>query len=56
MRGPLPLRPLPMDLSLWRHLDTWTKLTLEPRRRVYVKSFYFDAGHHFLDSLTRSLT
>jgi hypothetical protein len=51
LRGPLPLRPLRMELSLWRHLGTWTKLTLEPQRRVWVKSFYFTAGHRALDVL-----
>jgi len=56
LRGPRPLRSLHMELSLWRHLDMWTKLTLEPRRRVYVKSFYFDAGHRALDVLCERLT
>jgi hypothetical protein len=51
LRGPLPLRPLRMELSLWRHLGTWTKLTLEPARRVWSKGFYFAAGHRALDVL-----
>jgi len=56
LRGRLPLRPLRMELSLWRHLGTWTKLTLEPGRRVWVKSFYFNAGHRALDVLCDRLT
>ena len=51
LRGPGQVRPVHMELSLWRHLSGWTKLTLEPRRRVYVKAFYFDAGHRALDAL-----
>jgi hypothetical protein len=49
--GPWQMRPMPMELSLWRHLGGWTKLTLEPQRRVYIKSFYFDTGHRALDVL-----
>ena len=56
LRSPRPLRSLHMELSLWRHLDMWTKLTLEPRRRVHGKSFYFAAGHRALDVLCERLT
>jgi hypothetical protein len=55
LRGPGQVRPVHMELSLWRHLSGWTKLTLEPRRRVYVKAFYFDAGHRVLDALCDGL-
>ena len=27
------------------------QLDLEPRRRVYIKAFYFDTGHRALDAL-----
>jgi hypothetical protein len=51
LRGLRQVRPMPMELSLWRHLGGWTKLTLEPQRRVYIKSVYFDTGHSALDVL-----
>jgi hypothetical protein len=56
LRGRWQMRPMPMELSLWRHLGGWTKLTLEPQRRVYVKAFYFDTGHRALDVLCDQLT
>ena len=55
LRGRWQLRPLPMELSLWRHIGGWTKLTLEPERRVYIKGFYFDTGHRTLDVLCGQL-
>jgi hypothetical protein len=54
--GPWQVRPMPVELSLWRHLGGWTKLTLEPQRRVYIKSIYFDTGHRALDVLCGKLT
>ena len=55
LRGRWQLRPLPMELSLWRHLGGWTKVTLEPQRRVYVKGLYFNTGHRALDVLCDQL-
>ena len=51
LRGSKQVRPVQMELSLWRHLGGWTKLTLEPRRRVYIKALYFETGHRALDAL-----
>jgi hypothetical protein len=51
LRNPWRVRPIRMELSLWRHLGAWAKLTLEPRRRVYIKGLYFDTGHRALDVL-----
>ena len=53
--GPRQVRPMPMELSLWRHLGGWTKLTLEPQRRVYIKGSYFVTGHRALDVLCDQL-
>jgi hypothetical protein len=55
LRGAWPVRAQQMELSLWRHLAGWTKLTLEPRRRVYVRGFYFNTGHRALDVLCDQL-
>jgi hypothetical protein len=55
LRVPWQVRPMGMELSLWRHLGGWTKLTFEPQRRVYVKCFYFDTGHRALDVLCDQL-
>ena len=55
LRGPRQVRPMPMELSLWRHLGGWTKLTLEPQRRVYIKGSYFVTGHRALDVLCDQL-
>jgi hypothetical protein len=52
------LRPLlhagavPVTLTLWPHIEGWTKLTLDPLRRVHARSPYFEAGHSALDVLT----
>jgi hypothetical protein len=51
LRSPWRLRPVPMELLLWRHLGEWTKLWLEPRRRVRVGRRYFRSGHRVLDRL-----
>jgi hypothetical protein len=45
------LRSIPFELALWRHLDGWTMLNLQPHRRVYVGSRYFHEGHRALDIL-----
>jgi hypothetical protein len=55
MRAALRVRwqvlPVRMELSMWRHLGGLTKLTLAPRRRVFVKGLYFETGHRTLDIL-----
>ena len=51
LRGPTRPWPVPVELCLWRHLDGWTRLTVEPRRRVHVGRFYFAGGHRALDTL-----
>lgn len=51
-----PLRPvLPMRLEIDRWSDTATAVELVPSRMVRPSEAYFEAGHHFLDTLTRSL-
>jgi len=51
-----PLRPvLPMRLEIDRWSDTATAVELVPSRPVRPSEAYFEAGHHFLDTLTRSL-
>ena len=55
LRSPGPVLPVRMELSMWRHLGGWTKLTLAPRRRVFVKGFYFETGHRALDCLCNQL-
>lgn len=51
LRRSRTLLPLGMELSMWRHLNGWTKVTLVPRRRVLVRGFYFENGHRALDVL-----
>lgn len=55
LRDPLHVKPIRMELSLWRHLGGWTKLVLEPTRRVHRKTLYFEAGHRVLDALCNCL-
>jgi hypothetical protein len=55
LRSPGPVRPVRMELSMWRHLRGWTKLTLAPRRRVFTKGLYFRNGHRTLDLLCEQL-
>jgi hypothetical protein len=48
-------RSIPIELDLWPHLDAWTKLSLEPQRRVHAGRRYFKKGHRDLDMLTNRL-
>jgi hypothetical protein len=48
-------RSIPIELDLWPHLDAWTKLSLEPQRRVHAGRRYFRKGHRDLDTLTNRL-
>jgi len=48
-------RRVPFDLVLWPHLGAFTKVVLEPRRRVHVSRRYFRRGHRALDRLVREL-
>ena len=49
------LRSIPVELVLWPHLGSWTKLNLEPRRAVHAGQPYFRKGHRVLDVLTERL-
>jgi hypothetical protein len=49
-------REVSVDLELWPFLGAWTKLTLEPQRRVHVGRRYFRNGHRALDALTARLS
>jgi hypothetical protein len=51
-----PLRPLRMRLDIDRWSAASTAVELIPCGHVRPTAAYFDAGHHFLDSLTRSVT
>jgi hypothetical protein len=54
-RGPLrPLLRMRLDIDRWSAASTVVELV--PCGHVRPTAAYFDAGHHFLDSLTRSLT
>ncbi len=54
--APGPLRPLlRMRLDIDRWSSSSTAVELNPCRRVRPTGAYFRAGHHLLDSLTRSL-
>jgi hypothetical protein len=55
LRSAWLLRSIPVDLLLWPHLGAWTKLSLEPQRRVHVGRRYFAKGHRVLDALTTRL-
>lgn len=43
------------ELTLWPHLGRYTKLSLEPRRRVHAGRRWFRRGHQGLDRLARAL-
>lgn len=43
------------ELTLWPHLGRYTKLSLEPRRRVHAGRRWFRRGHKGLDRLARAL-
>ena len=44
-----------MRLEIDRWSDTATAVELVPSRMIRPSEAYFEAGHHFLDALTRSL-
>jgi hypothetical protein len=51
LRSPWSLRAIPVELLLWPHLDSWTKVLLEPQRPTHVGRRYFRRGHEVLDTL-----
>ena len=55
LRSPYSMRSIPVELVLWAHLGTWTRLCLEPQRRVHVGRAYFRKGHRVLDALSARL-
>jgi hypothetical protein len=55
LRSPWLRRPIGVELQLWPRLGAWTKVTMEPRRRVRVGRRYFRSGHGALDALTERL-
>ena len=48
-------RSIPVELQLWPHLGAWTKMSLEPQRRVHAGRGYFKTGHRELDTLADRL-
>ena len=60
-RGQGMLRPMlhattvPVVLTLWPHIEGWTRLTLDPQRRVAASALYFNPGHRALDVFTHWL-
>jgi hypothetical protein len=55
LRGPGLRRPIGVELQLWPRLGAWTKVTMQPQRRVRVGRRYFRAGHRALDALSERL-
>jgi len=55
LRSPRLRRPIGVELQLWPRLGAWTKVTMQPQRRVRVGRRYFRAGHRALDALTERL-
>jgi len=55
LRSPWLRRRIPVELQLWPRLGSWTKVSLEPQRRVRLGRRYFDNGHRALDTLTTRL-
>jgi len=55
LRSPWLRRRIPVELQLWPRLGSWTKVSLEPQRRVRLGRRYFDNGHRALDALTDRL-
>ena len=43
-------------LTLWSHIEGWTRLTLDPQRRVGAGALYFNPGHRALDVFVDWLT
>jgi hypothetical protein len=56
LRSAFGVRAIPFELTLWRQLDGWTRLHLQPERRVIIPVRYFREGHRALDLLIESLT
>jgi hypothetical protein len=56
LRSAFAVRSIPFELTLWRQLDGWTKLDLQPHRRVIIAMRYFREGHRALDILIDWLT
>ena len=56
LRSPWLRRWIPVELQLWPRLGAWTKVSLEPRRRVRTGRRYFNRGHRTLDALTARLS
>jgi hypothetical protein len=48
-------RRIPVELQLWPRFGAWTKVSLQPRRRVHVGWRYFRNGHRALDELAARL-
>ena len=46
---------LPVEFWMWPHLDAWTKLNVEPQRRVRTGRRYFRRGHRAIDGLAEAL-
>ena len=55
LRSPWLRRRIPVELQLWPRLGAWTKVSLEPQRRVRLGRRYFNNGHRALDTLTDRL-
>jgi hypothetical protein len=48
-------RPIRVELQLWPRLGAWTKVSMQPQRRVRVGRRYFRLGHRTLDRLVERL-
>jgi hypothetical protein len=48
-------RPIGVDLQLWPRLGAWTKVSMQPQRRLRAGRRYFRMGHRALDALTERL-
>jgi hypothetical protein len=44
-----------VELQLWPRLGAWTKVSMQPQRRVHVGRRYFRLGHWALDGLIERL-
>jgi hypothetical protein len=55
LRSPWLRRNIDIELQLWPRLGAWTKVSLQPQRRVHIGRRYFRTGHRALDALTERL-
>jgi hypothetical protein len=55
LRSPWFRRAIGVELQLWPRLGAWTKVSMQPQRRVRVGRRYFRVGHRALDALTERL-